>query len=94
MEKSMKYKQIDEEERKYIAAYLKEGRKQTEIAEILNRPRSTVSREIKRNRTAKGYNPVTAQKRYRKRRKNCVPKNKLETNKEMIKKRKGERYEI
>ena len=79
----MKYKQISEEERKYIEAYLKEGRKQTEIAKILNRPRSTISREIKRNSTNKGYNPVTAQRRYKKRRKNCVPKNKLETNKEI-----------
>ena len=79
----MKYKQIDEEERKYIAAYLNEGKPPAEIAKILNRPRSTISREIKRNSTNKVYNPVTAQKRYRKRRKNCVPKNKLETNKEI-----------
>ena len=79
----MKYKQIDEEERKCIAAYLNEGKKSTEIAKILNRPRSIISREIKRNSTNKGYNPVTAQKKYRKRRRNCVSKNKLETNKEI-----------
>ena len=79
----MKYKQIDEEERKCIASYIKEGKKPTEIAKILNRPRSTISREIKRNSTNKGYNPATAQKKYRKRRRNCVSKNKLETNKEI-----------
>ena len=79
----MKYKQIGEEERRSIAAYLNEGMKQAEIAKILNRPRSTISRGIKRNKTAKGYNPVTAEKKYRKRRKNCVPKNKLETSKEI-----------
>ena len=79
----MKYKQIDKEERKCIAAYLNEGKTPAEIAEILNRPRSTISREIKRNSTNKGYNPVTAQKKYRKRRRNCVPKNKLEANQEI-----------
>lgn len=43
----MKSKQISEEERKCIAAYLNEGKKQVEIAKILNRTRSTISREIR-----------------------------------------------
>lgn len=70
----MKYKQISEEERKCIAAYLNEGKKQAEIAKILNRPRGTISKEIKRNKTAKGYNPVIAQRNYKKRKKLCAKK--------------------
>ena len=82
----MKYKQIDEEERKCIETYVNRGKKLSEIVKILNRSRSTISREIKRNRTSKGYNPVIAQKKYRKRSENCVPKNKLEINKEIYEK--------
>jgi len=47
------------------------------IARILNRPHSTVSRELRRNRDRNGYIASTAQHRYEKRRNACRPPKKL-----------------
>jgi IS30 family transposase len=58
----MKYTQLTQEERYQIAALLKAEHKQTEIAMILNRDKSTISREIRRNTGLRGYRPGQAQR--------------------------------
>lgn len=58
----MSYKQLTQEERYQIHAYLKAGFNQTEIAMELNRHKSTISREIQRNRGLRGYRPQQAQR--------------------------------
>ncbi|MDN6167227.1 MAG: IS30 family transposase [Tetragenococcus koreensis] len=45
------YKHLNKTERKDIERWLKEGKNQSEIARLLDRDRSTVSREIKRGTT-------------------------------------------
>ena len=44
------YTQLTQEERYQIAALLKMGHCQSEIADALNRDKSTISREVRRNR--------------------------------------------
>jgi len=56
------YTQLTQEERYQIAALLKAGHDQTEIAMILNRHKSTISREICRNTGLRGYRPRQAQR--------------------------------
>lgn len=51
------------EEREVIARMRLSGRSQTEIAGRLGRADSTISRELRRNRSRNGYWPVAAQKR-------------------------------
>jgi len=58
----MSYKQLTQEERYQIHAYLKEGFNQTEIALELKRHKSTISREIYRNTGLRGYRPQQAQR--------------------------------
>ena len=58
----MSYNQITQEERYQIYALLKAGNNQTEIAMILNRHKSTISREIRRNTGLRGYRPQQAQR--------------------------------
>jgi transposase, IS30 family len=58
----MRYTQLTHEERYQIAALLKAEYKQTEIAMILNRHKSTISREIHRNTGLRGYRPGQAQR--------------------------------
>jgi len=57
----MRYTQLTHEERYQIAALLKAEHNQTEIAMILGRHKSTVSREITRNKGLRGYRPRQAQ---------------------------------
>lgn len=57
----MTYTQLAQEERYQIYALLKAGHTQTEIAMILHRHKSTVSREICRNTGLRGYRPQQAQ---------------------------------
>ena len=47
----MTYHQLTQEERYAITAQLMCGRSQTQIAHLLGRDRSTISRELRRNRT-------------------------------------------
>ena len=47
----MAYHQLTQEERYAITAQLMCGRSQTQIAQLLGRDRSTISRELRRNRT-------------------------------------------
>lgn len=54
------YTQLTQEERYQIQALMKAGLNQTEIAEILGRHKSTVSRELRRNRGLRGYRPKQA----------------------------------
>ena len=57
----MSYKQLTREERYQISVLLKAGLNQTEIAMILERHKSTISREIARNTGLRGYRPKQAQ---------------------------------
>ncbi len=57
------YAQLTHEERSQIHALMKAGHEQTEIAGILGRSKSTISRELRRNRGLRGYRPRQAQQR-------------------------------
>jgi len=54
------YTQLTQEERYQIQALMKAGHNQTEIAEILGRHKSTVSRELRCNCGLCGYRPKQA----------------------------------
>jgi IS30 family transposase len=56
----MNYKQLTEEERYQIYGLLKAQYSQKEIAQIMMRSASTISREIRRNKGLKGYRPKQA----------------------------------
>ena len=58
----MSYNQITREERYQIYALFKAGNNQTQIAIILNRHKSTISRVIRRNTDLRGYRPKQAQR--------------------------------
>ena len=58
----MKYKQLTQEERYQISVLLKAGHDQSEIAMILSRNKSTISRELRRNTGLRGYRPKQAQR--------------------------------
>lgn len=58
----MNYRQLTENERYQIYALKKAGHEQEEIAEILRRSASTISRELKRNSGLRGYRPAQAQR--------------------------------
>ena len=76
----MKYKHLSQKERDEIYALSQEGYLKTQIAQMLNRNKSTIGREIKRNATSierrynnspkkkKHYLPDRAQQKYRERR--------------------------
>jgi IS30 family transposase len=57
----MSYTQLTPEERHQIAALLSAEHDQSEIAKILGRHKSTISREIRRNTGLRGYRPKQAQ---------------------------------
>jgi transposase, IS30 family len=65
-------------ERGAIQLGLEKDMKPSEIAAQLERPPSTVTREIARNKGRNGYNAAMAQKKYDKRRKECRPKTKMD----------------
>jgi IS30 family transposase len=56
------------EEREVIALLHRAGKTQTQIADRLGRPKSTISRELRRNRSRNGYWAVAAQRKAEKRR--------------------------
>ena len=58
----MNYTQLTQEERYQIYALLQAGHNQTEISKILNRHKSTISREIQRNTGLRGQRPQQAQR--------------------------------
>ena len=53
--------QLTQEERYQIEVLLKMGHHQSEIAVVLKRHKSTISREVRRNRGLRGYRPKQAQ---------------------------------
>ncbi len=55
------YKQLTQNQRYQIKALLKSGENQTKIAKIIGVHKSTISRELKRNRGQRGYRPKQAQ---------------------------------
>ena len=61
------YTQLTQNERYQIYALLKAQQSQADIARILGRHRSTISREINRNTGQCGYRPIQAHKRARQR---------------------------
>lgn len=54
------YTQLTREERYQIYALKQAGHQQSEIAEMLGRHKSTISRELRRNRGLRGYRPKQA----------------------------------
>ncbi len=62
------YKQLTQNQRYQIKALLKSGEKQTKIAKIIGVHKSTISRELQRNRGQRGYRPKQAQEKAMKRR--------------------------
>ena len=58
----MSYIQLTQEERYQIHALLKAGHSQSEIAMILSRDKSTISRETRHNTGLRGYCPKQAQR--------------------------------
>lgn len=56
----MNYTHLTQDERYQIAILLKAGHKQSEIACLMNRHKSTISRELARNRGQRGYRPRQA----------------------------------
>ena len=62
------YTQLTQEQRYQICALLKGGHNQTEIADLIGVHKSTISRELKRNRGLRGYRPAQAHQFARNRR--------------------------
>jgi IS30 family transposase len=57
----MKYTQLTQKERYQISALMKAGHNQTETGMISGRHKSTISREVRRNKGLRGYRPKQAQ---------------------------------
>ena len=71
----MSYKHLSIQEREKLMFYLAQGLSICQIAVLLERNKSTIARELKRN--DKDYLPSKAQARYRRRRKKSCPHKKL-----------------
>jgi len=56
----MNYTQLTQAQRYQIAVLNKAGHLQTEIARLIDVNKSTISRELKRNRGLRGYRPKQA----------------------------------
>jgi len=54
------YTQLTQGQRYQISALLKIGQNQTEIAEVIGKHKSTISRELRRNQGQRGYRPKQA----------------------------------
>ena len=73
----MSYKHITINERCCIVEYLSLGWSLSEIAKELGRSKSTISREIKRNKVNEKYKAHIAQDKYEERIINCSPYGKM-----------------
>ena len=62
------YTQLTQGQRYKIEALLKTGHNQTMIASVLTVHKSTISRELKRNRGLRGYRPKQAKEKAMQRR--------------------------
>ena len=69
----MSYTQLTQEQRYQINAMLKIGHSQTEIAAVLGVHKSTISRELRRNRGKRGYRPQQAHGFAQQRRRKIIP---------------------
>jgi IS30 family transposase len=56
----MTYTHLTQDERYQIAILVKAGHDQSAIAKLMNRDKSTISRELRRNRGLRGYRPKQA----------------------------------
>jgi IS30 family transposase len=56
----MKYEHLSQAERHHIYALMKAGHDRTHIAKLLERHKSAISRELKRNTGSRGYRPKQA----------------------------------
>ena len=56
----MTYKHLSQAERYQIHALMKAGHDQSQIAKVLDRNKSTISRELSRNTGSRGYRPKQA----------------------------------
>jgi len=72
----MSYKHLSIQEREWLLIYLVQGLSLCQIAKLLGRNKSTISRELARNKDE--YMPIRAQARYKRRRKKCRPHKLLE----------------
>ena len=73
------YRQLTQEQRYQIYALQKTGHSPSEIAEVIGVHKSTVSRELKRNRGQRGYRPQQAHGLALERRQKGVPRITAET---------------
>lgn len=67
------YRQLTQQERYQMYALKQAGHSQSEVAEVLERDRSTISRELRRNRGLRGYRPAQAHRKAMERRRAKVP---------------------
>lgn len=80
----MSYTHFTPEERECLAELYREGRRISEIARLLNRNKSSVSRELKRNKNYfNRYNALGAERKYLSRRKKCRRKEILSEDSEL-----------
>ena len=63
------YRQLTQAQRYQISAFLRVGWSQRKIAREINGHRSTISRELRRNRSLTEYEPIEASRLSRRRRK-------------------------
>jgi len=68
------YHQLTQEQRYQIYALKKMGHSQTEIAEVLEVHKATISRELGRNTGQRGYRPHQAHQLSRRRRQKASPR--------------------
>jgi len=68
------YTQLTQEQRYQIYALLKMGHLQIEIARVIGVHKSTISRELRRNRGLRGYRPQQAHRMARRRRRRSKPR--------------------
>ena len=73
------YSQLTQEQRYQIYALKKTGHSQSEIAAVIGVHKSTVSRELKRNRGQRGYRPHQAHSLAQERRQKGHPRINTET---------------
>jgi len=73
------YKQLTLEQRYQISALLKTEKNESEIAKIIGADKSTISRELSRNKSKKGYRPKKAHELAMSRRRKAKPRISPET---------------
>lgn len=77
-----RYSHFTTKERENLLVYVKSGKKNCEIARLMGRSPSTISRELRRNAESREtYSAIEAEEKYRIRRKRCVRKYKLSATK-------------